>query len=630
MLHTDGPWFKDDTGRTLILRGINLGGSSKVPTRPDGATHRREHFFEHRDVSFVGRPFPLEEADEHFARLRAWGLTFLRFLITWEAIEHEGPGRYDLAYLDYLEAVVAKAGEHGLSLFIDPHQDVWSRFTGGDGAPGWTLEHAGLDMTHFMETNAALTHNLHGDPFPRMIWPTNGTKLGSATMFTLFFGGNDFAPRLTVDGEPLQEYLQRHYINAVVQVARRLKGMRHVVGYDTMNEPWAGYIGWKDLTRSGGLVEKGFMPSPLQSMALGDGIAQNVAVYARGLSGPKRTGFQRVNDSGVRAWQSGQECIWRQHGVWDVGPDGPRVLKPDYFTQVAGRAVHFAQDYYRPFARRFAEAIRAESPNAMIFLETPSSQAPPIWGPDEPSNVVYAPHWYDGYVLFLKDYSHWIAANMHTAKPVFFPGRIRKSFVEQLQRYQHESQERLNNAPVLIGEFGIAFDLKGGRAYRNGDFRPQIAALDRSFRAMEDTRLSATLWNYTSDNSNARGDLWNDEDLSLFSRDQQRNPADINSGGRALEAVVRPYPVAVAGEPLSFQFDLKRRIFELEVKADPSLQVPTEIYVPRLHYPRGVQVQVSGGQVSLQLDKQRLLWTHGASGGRQSLRLTPGKTLQQA
>jgi hypothetical protein len=95
----DDGWFQDEFGRTLLLRGVNLAGTTKMPARPDGATFRGigdPHWSAgHRNVSFVGRPFPLEEADEHLARLRAWGLTFVRFLVTWEAIEHEGPGIYD-------------------------------------------------------------------------------------------------------------------------------------------------------------------------------------------------------------------------------------------------------------------------------------------------------------------------------------------------------------------------------------------------------------------------------------------------------------------------------------------------------------------------------------------------------
>src|SRR5205823_12465881 len=189
----------------------NLGGSSKVPATPDGATYRREGFFDHRELSFVGRPFPLDEADEHFARLQAWGFTFVRFLVTWEAIEHAGPGIYDQEYLDYIYAIVKRAGDYGIQILIDPHQDVWSRFSGGDGAPGWTFEAVGLDITTFQEAGAALVHQLYGDPFPHMMWPTNGAKLATATMFTLFFGGNDFAPLLRVDGESVQDYLQRHY-----------------------------------------------------------------------------------------------------------------------------------------------------------------------------------------------------------------------------------------------------------------------------------------------------------------------------------------------------------------------------------------------------------------------------------
>ena len=98
----------------------------------------------------------------------------------------------------------------------------------------------------------------------------------------------------------------------------------------------------------------------------------------------------------------------------------------------------------------------------------------------------------------------------------------------------------MGGVPTVIGETGVPFDVQEKRAYKTGDFRTVIRAMDRTLRAMDDALVSYTLWNYTSDNTNAHGDLWNDEDLSIFSRDQQTDPDDINSGGRALEAVVRP------------------------------------------------------------------------------------------
>lgn len=201
-MKTQDVWFLDQKGRRLLLRGVNLSGASKVPFKPNGATYRREQFFNHREVSFVGRPFPLEEAEEHFNRLRHWSLTTLRFITTWEAIEHAGPGIYDEDYLDYLVQVIQKADAHGIRLFIDPHQDVWSRFSGGDGAPGWTLEAVGFNLQNLHPTGAAYVHALVGDGYPRMIWGTNTYKLAAATMFTLFFAGNVFAPTTKIDGQP--------------------------------------------------------------------------------------------------------------------------------------------------------------------------------------------------------------------------------------------------------------------------------------------------------------------------------------------------------------------------------------------------------------------------------------------
>jgi hypothetical protein len=609
-MQIDGPWFKDEYGRTLILRGVNLGGSSKVPY-PHGATHIREGFFDHRDVSFVGRPFPLEEADEHFSRLRAWGFTFLRFLVTWEAIEHAGPGLYDQDYLDYLYEVVRKAGEHGIDLFIDPHQDVWSRMSGGDGAPGWTLEAAGFDVTRLSESGAAIVHAVHGDPFPRMIWPTNYIKLACATMFTLFFGGNDFAPRTTVEGEPIQEFLQRHYIDAIKQVAMRLKGLSNVVGYDTLNEPSPGLVGWSDLTAQGGMLQLGESPTPFQAMLLGAGIPQEVEVWSAGLRGLRPTGRTLVHPGDARAWREGAECLWRENGVWDLGDDGqPRLLRPDHFSQVGGRAVDFSGDYLQPFLERYTREIRAVDPGAIVFLEVPPREAPPHWDLEAFPHVVHAAHWYDGITVFLKRYIPFLGADYHTAKFVLGRKRVRQSFVEQLARLKAESSELLGDAPALVGEFGIPFDLQAGRAYRTGAFSQQVQAMDDTLQALEANLLSGTLWNYTPDNDNRWGDQWNDEDFSIFSRDQQTAREDINSGGRALEAVVRPYARKVAGEPLEMAFELKRRAFHIAFRHDPAVEAPTEIYVPNLQYPHGYRVEVSDGEFQIDREAQTLVYRH--------------------
>ena len=626
MIKLDGRFFKDEYGRTLLLRGVNLGGSSKVPLTPNGATWNKDGFYDHRSVSFAGRPFPLAEADEHFSRLRAWGFTFLRFLVTWEAIEHAGPGIYDQDYLDYLYAVVKKAGEHDLNLFIDPHQDVWSRFTGGDGAPGWTLEAVGFDLTRLHATGAAFLHQEHGDPFPRMIWSTNYNKLAAATMFTLFFAGNDFAPQLKIEGVPVQEYLQSHYIQAIQQVALKLKDLPNVVGYDTLNEPSRGYIGEKNINQYATAVPAlmGEFPTIFQSMLLGSGFEQTVDVYKLGLTSFKKVGSRVINAQRVSTWADGREDIWKQHGVWKLDSNGkPTIHQLDYFSQVGGRPVNFDQDYFKPFANRFARELHSIVPETIIFVEGVPAQGGLTWRKNDAANIVHAAHWYDDLTLVKKSFTSWMAIDTQLMKLVFGPKAVRRSFKEQIARIIQQSDEQMNHAPTLIGEVGIPMDLQGKRAYRTGDFSMQIRALDATMTALEKNFASFTLWNYTADNTNARGDQWNDEDLSLFSRDQMTGSGSVYDGGRVLQAALRPYPIKVAGEPVNMAFDLRKKTFEFSYRHMTEINVPTEIFIPAYQYPGGFEVRVSDGAYEPYNEHQLLLYRHTSEQELHTIQITP-------
>jgi hypothetical protein len=149
--------------------------------------------------------------------------------------------------------------------------------------------------------------------------------------------------------------------------------------------------------------------------------------------------------------------------------------------------------------------------------------------------------------------------------------------------------------------------------------------MDRSMRAMEANLLSFTIWNYTPDNTNARGDLWNDEDLSIFSLDQQDNPGDINSGGRALQAVLRPYPKATAGQPVSLFFDMRKRRMDFSFIPDPAISAPTEIYVPTYQYPQGIRVTAPSGRFEYDPLSQTLCYWPITPGGIHTIRIVPAK-----
>ena len=116
-LRVDGSRFADGAGRTVILRGVGVGGNAKVP------------------------PFQAITSTSQLDPLPGWGVNAVRLLFTWEAYEPTNGG-YDASYLSYITGVVDDAWKRGIYVVVDFHQDAYSRYAlggCGEGFPSWAL-----------------------------------------------------------------------------------------------------------------------------------------------------------------------------------------------------------------------------------------------------------------------------------------------------------------------------------------------------------------------------------------------------------------------------------------------------------------------------------------------------------
>ena len=110
------------------------------------------------------------------------------------------------------------------------------------------------------------------------------------------------------------------------------------------------------------------------------------------------------------------------------------------------------------------------------------------------------------------------------------------------------------------------------------------------------------------------------------SQTQEAHKDDLFAGGRALQAILRPYSVRCSGTPLVMNFDIATRRFVLQFQHDPEItSAPTIVFVPFFQYPQTPRVHVSDGTFDLSLATQTLEYYHDASAGQiHTLTLLPG------
>jgi endoglycosylceramidase len=259
----------DPAGRTVILRGVNLVGlEDDVYGTPTGQEPGAAPYWPLSPASYdrtcptnshdigeppvcevqAGRPeydqSDLPGSDNDLAQMRGLGFNFIRLAVNWSQLEPT-PGRYNALYIARIAQVVQWAGEQGIYVLIDMHEDNYSRFTPetspltlpplvgpvtesaghADGAPPWAVVSDGVPAT---------TVDGQG--------PLNTFVEAAFTNFWLNTvpRGRNGAP--LPQGEAPGPGLQDHYIGAVAALAARFKGDPTVAGYDIMNEPLPGVI----------------------------------------------------------------------------------------------------------------------------------------------------------------------------------------------------------------------------------------------------------------------------------------------------------------------------------------------------------------------------------------------------
>lgn len=573
IIDNHGKLRERDTGRMFHIHGINFASNTKLPTLPSQNTHMNVDncgFYESADtISFVGRPFPLSSAYEHISRIKQCGFNTIRMVTTWEAIEHEGPGIYDVEYADYLIQLLKVIEEiGGIYVFIDPHQDVWSRFSGGSGAPIWTLYAAGLEPKNFENTLAAKLHHFSAEPekFTKMVWATNYNRLASKVMFTCFFTGSIFTPNAIIDDKNIQNYLQDHFIDAYSFLIHRIKDQAPEIfgssflGVESMNEPNGGYFGFGDLNElsHNQNLRLDETPSPIQAFRLGMGYPEQVDTYSLSIIGPTKNGTKWVDPLGTKAWvtnddnkdkhygfkRSSQwrlgECIFAQHGVWDSHTG--ELIKPEYFKvhPETGEYLNdekFINGPFLKFWHKFKTSMREIDQDMFLILQPPVLEIPPKIA----NNLDYlddktmlALHYYDGMSLMFQKWNRIL--NVDTLgimrgkyiNPIFGlvlgENNIRKSIRKQLKEMATESQKNVGyDIPVIFTETGMPFNMDNKRAYIDGNYTPQQDANDAILSALENEQLNFTYWCYNPENCHEWGDLWNLEDFSIFSKDDFKN-----------------------------------------------------------------------------------------------------------
>lgn len=192
-LRRDGRWLVDQHGRVVLVHGLNLVWKHDPYVPPD-------------------TPRGFSAADAEW--LSDHGFNGARIGTLWAGVTPDEPGVADGQYLDRWQRVIDLLAERRIWMQFDFHQDMWHETYGGEGVPDWAVRRP-LPYSLLPPLKA---------PFPMGYWTPE-----VSTVFDNFWANS--------------AGLQDEWAAAWKITAQRWRNQPYSMGYDLMNEPWAGLEG---------------------------------------------------------------------------------------------------------------------------------------------------------------------------------------------------------------------------------------------------------------------------------------------------------------------------------------------------------------------------------------------------
>ncbi len=389
--------FVDEFGRQVLLNGVNL-----VNKNPK--------------AGYIG-----SEGIQEFKNFKKWGFNTIRLGVIWDGLEPE-PGVFNEVYLKKIDQQIQWAHENGLYVFLDMHQDLFS-VKYSDGAPQWaTLDEGKKHIQGAVWSDAYLI-----SPAVQTSWDN--------------FWANK--PVATETG------VQDHYAKAWQHLAKRYADNPTVIGFDIMNEPFAGS------------EAQMYMPVLFTAFAQLISTETGVKMTTEEVSAMwtdtqgRYEALQKVNDK--KKFAQLMDAVYELNSAFESGP-------------------------LQAFYQKVANAIREVNSNKILFFNhsyfcnsgVSTALKPITLSNGQTDNMVaYAAHGYD----LLVDTDNLSDSSDERLKLIF----------ERI----YESGQRMN-VPVLIGEWGALGEDSPGRT--------ELA--HKNLRLFEKHLFSNTYWAYSKGTEN--------------------------------------------------------------------------------------------------------------------------------